>query len=185
VVRSERQHSRWCDSEVRCRGRARQGALFGQVFESFIDFVTEMSQWTDKPRSRRGGDIRLFALLSLNGLDAVSQARNFPRSRILMHHPLVGSADDFRLRSLKCRFRCRLVPLGDCFLDMSDESFEASAARLIDRIATGGNAGSFFCRTGVGHCSSFPLKEGLLPQTKTRPLAAYKGLVGLAGRPGL
>lgn len=60
MVRRERQHSRRCDLEVRCRGGVRQETLFGQVFESFKDFVTEMSQWTDKPLGLgRGGDIRL------------------------------------------------------------------------------------------------------------------------------
>jgi hypothetical protein len=33
----------------------RQEVLFGQVFESFKDFVTKMSQWTDKNPGTKAG----------------------------------------------------------------------------------------------------------------------------------
>src|SRR5262245_55490756 len=91
-----------------------------------------------------------------------------------MHHPLVRGANDFWLSSLEGHFRRLLVALGDCFLDVTHEGLDTGAARLIDRIAAGGNAGGFFCRTGVGHWLLFPLKDVLLPQTKTCPLAGGK-----------
>src|SRR5687767_2342594 len=102
------------------------------------------------------------------------QARNFARRSISMHDVLVGGANDFRLRSLEGCLSGLSVALGDRLFDRTDASFDAGAARLVDHIAARGNAGGFFCRTGVGH-SLVLRKKPLPPKQKPALLPEARG----------